>query len=190
MSYWTYSDLFEEPGPPEAPFHGGFGLMTREGIRKPSWFAYKYLNALRGNELPSADDKVLAAVDGDKTAVVAWDWQHPDQKDASNGTFFGKPVPNGPAPAVKLALRHLKPGAYRLELRRTGYKANDAHTAYLEMGSPKQLDAAQLARLQSLTQDLPEVKRTVNVGKNGLLNFTVPMRSNDITLLTLAPVKR
>jgi xylan 1,4-beta-xylosidase len=190
MSYWTYSDLFEEPGPPDAPFHGGFGLMTRDGVRKPSWFAYKYLNALRGNEVPSADDKVLAAVDGDKTAVVAWDWQHPDQKNASNGTFFGRPVPAGPAPAVKLALRNLKPGAYRLELRRSGYKANDAHTAYLEMGSPRQLDAAQLAKLHALTRDLPEVKRTVNVGKNGLLNFTVPMRSNDITLLTLKPVKR
>jgi len=58
------------------------------------------------------------------------------------------------------------------------------------MGSPKELDAAQLAKLRSLTQDLPEVKRTVNVGKNGLLNFTVPMRSNDVTLLTLEPVKR
>ena len=58
------------------------------------------------------------------------------------------------------------------------------------MGSPINLDAAQLAKLNSLTRDLPEVKRTVNIGKDGLLNFTVPMRSNDITLLTLDPVKR
>src|ERR1039458_2876024 len=27
MSYWTYTDLFEEPGPPPTPFHGGFGLL-------------------------------------------------------------------------------------------------------------------------------------------------------------------
>jgi xylan 1,4-beta-xylosidase len=164
--------------------------MTRDGLRKPTWFAYKYLNALRGTEIPSGDDKVLATADGDKTVVVAWDWQHPDQKTISNGVFFAKPVLNGPAPAIKLALRNLKPGAYRLELRRVGYKANDAYTAYLEMGSPINLDAAQLAKLQSLTRDLPEVKRTVNIGKDGLLNFTVPMRSNDITLLTLDPVKR
>ncbi|MFG6488470.1 beta-xylosidase [Roseateles sp. BYS78W] len=190
MSYWTYSDLFEEPGPPDAPFHGGFGLMTREGVRKSSWFAYKYLNALRGNEIPSTDDKVLAATQGDKTAVLAWDWQHPDQKEMGNGVFFGKPVPNGPASTVKLALRNLKPGAYRLELRRTGYKANDAYTAYLEMGAPKQLDAGQLAKLQSLTQDRPETTRTVTVAKDGLFNFTVPMRSNDITLLTLEPAKQ
>jgi xylan 1,4-beta-xylosidase len=190
MSYWVYSDLFEEPGKPDRAFHGGFGLMTRDGIRKPSWFAYKYLNALRGNELPSADDKVLAAVDGDKVAVLAWDWQHPDQQKNSNGSFFGKPVPNGPAPAVQLALRNLKPGAYQLALHRTGHKTNDAYTAYLEMGAPKDLSAEQLAQLQSLTQDLPEARRTVEVGKDGLFKFTVPMRSNDITLLTLQPVKR
>jgi xylan 1,4-beta-xylosidase len=190
MSYWTYSDLFEEPGAPDAPFHGGFGLMTREGVRKPSWFAYKYLNALRGNEIPSTDDQVLAAALGDKTAVLAWDWQHPDQKEMGNGVFFGKPVPNGPAKPVKLTLRNLKPGAYQLALHRTGHKANDAYTAYLEMGAPKQLDPAQLARLQSLTRDLPEVKRSVQVGQDGLFSFTVPLRSNDITLLTLAPLTR
>jgi xylan 1,4-beta-xylosidase len=190
MSYWTYSDLFEEPGPPDTPFHGGFGLMTRDGVRKPSWFAYKYLHALRGKAIPSTDDKVLAAVDGDKTAIVAWDWQPPDQKESGNSVFFRKPLPNGPAPAIKLALNHLKPGTYRLELRRTGYKANDAYTAYLEMGSPKELDADQLGRLQSLTEDRPEVTRTVSVGGNGVLNFIMPMHSNDITLLTLEPVKR
>ena len=190
MSYWTYSDLFEEPGPPDRPFHGGFGLMTRDGLRKPAWFAYKYLHALRGNDVPSADDKVMAAVDGDHVAVLAWDWQPPDQKESGNSVFFGKPLPNGPAPAVRLVLRHLKPGAYRLALRRTGYKANDAYTAYLEMGKPQQLDDAQLASLQTLTRDLPEVSRSVAVGKDGLLTFTVPMRSNDIALLTLEPVKR
>jgi len=189
MSYWTYSDLFEEPGPPPRAFHGGFGLMTRDGLRKSTWFAYKYLNALRGNEIPSADDKVLAAVTGDKVAILAWDWQHPDQGKNSNGTFFGKPVPNGPAPEVKLTLSNIKPGAYQLALHRSGYKTNDAYTAYLEMGAPKDLSAEQLAKLQSLTRDLPEVKRTVNVGTNGLFKFTVPMRSNDITLLTLEPVK-
>ena len=36
-SYWTYTDLFEEPGPPPTPFHGGFGLLNREGIRKPAF---------------------------------------------------------------------------------------------------------------------------------------------------------
>ncbi len=189
MSYWTYSDLFEEPGPPDRAFHGGFGLMTRDGLRKPAWFAYKYLNALRGNEVPSTDSQVLAAVDGGKTAVLVWDWQHPDQKTTSNGVFFAKPVPNGPAPAVTLNLRNLATGSYRVQVRRTGHKTNDAYTAYLEMGAPKDLNAEQLAKLQALTSDKPEVNRVVKVGQRGTLQWKLPMRSNDITLVTLEPVK-
>jgi len=189
MSYWTYSDLFEEPGPPDRPFHGGFGLMTREGVRKPAWFAYKYLNALRGKELASADEAVLAAADGTKTAVLVWDWQQPEQP-TSNGVFFGKPVPSAEARAVQLDLRHLAPGRYRVQVRRTGYKANDAHTAYLEMGSPQALSAVQLNELQKITADRPEVDRTVRVGVDGRLQWKLPMRSNDVVLVTLAPAAK
>ncbi|WP_202925490.1 hypothetical protein [Edaphobacter sp. 12200R-103] len=55
MSYWTYTDLFEEPGPPTAPFQGGFGLLNPEGIRKPAFFAYKYLHELQGEAVPCDD---------------------------------------------------------------------------------------------------------------------------------------
>jgi xylan 1,4-beta-xylosidase len=189
MSYWTYSDLFEEPGKPDRAFHGGFGLMTRDGIRKPAWFAYKYLNALRGNEVPSADKAVLAARDGHKAAVVVWDWQHPVQP-TSNGVFFAQPVPNGPAPAVTLNLRNVAAGSYRVLVHRTGHKTNDAYTAYLEMGSPTDLSAEQLAQLQALTQDKPEVERVVKVGKDGKLQWKLAMRSNDIALVTLEPVAK
>jgi xylan 1,4-beta-xylosidase len=189
MSYWTYSDLFEEPGPPDAPFHGGFGLMTREGVRKPSWFAYKYLNALRGNEIPSGDETVLAAADGKKAAVLVWDWQHREQP-TSNGVFFGKPVPAIDARSVQLDLRHVAPGNYRLQVRRTGYKTNDAHTAYLEMGSPRELNAKQLKKLQDLTTDKPEVDRVVQVGSGGNLQWKLPMHSNDVVLVTLEPTEK
>jgi xylan 1,4-beta-xylosidase len=186
MSYWTYSDLFEEPGPPDRAFHGGFGLMTRDGVRKPAWFAYKYLNALRGKEIPSADAAVLAAIDGRKTQVLVWDWQHREQP-TSNSVFFGKPVPAIGAPSVQLDLRHLAPGRYRVQVRRTGYQANDAHTAYLQMGSPKDLSPEQLRQLQALTADQPELDRTVRVGADGRLQWKLPMRSNDVVLVTLEP---
>jgi xylan 1,4-beta-xylosidase len=189
MSYWTYSDLFEEPGPPDRPFHGGFGLMTREGVRKATWFAYKYLNALRGNEIASGDEAVLASADGKKTAVLVWDWQHREQP-TSNGVFFGKPVPAIASRPVQLDLRHLAPGSCRVQVRRTGYLANDAHTAYLEMGSPKELNAAQLRKLQDLTADKPEVDRVVQVGANRTLQWKLPMRSNDVVLVTLEPVTK
>ena len=58
------------------------------------------------------------------------------------------------------------------------------------MGSPKALSAEQLAKLQELTQDRPEADRVVKVGKDGKLQWKLPMRSNDIVLVTLEPAKK
>ena len=69
-------------------------------------------------------------------------------------------------------------------VRRTGFKANDAHTAYLEMGSPTSLDAKQLEQLHALTADAPEIDRSVRVGDDGQLSLELPMRSNDVILVT------
>jgi len=186
MSYWTYSDLFEESGPPPTPFHGGFGLMNREGIRKPAWFAYKYLKALNGNEISTADPQSWASIDGQKTSAIIWDWEQPRQE-PSNRPFFTKVLPAGSAPPVRLAFSGLKPAAYQLRLRRTGYRRNDPQTAWLEMGSPADLSAAQLRRLQDLTRDVPEADKTVMVGRDGVLELNLPMRSNDVLLIELTP---
>lgn len=188
MSYWTYSDLFEEPGPPPTPFHGGFGLLTREGIRKPAFFAYKYLKVLRGKEIPCADGETLAATEGKTTAVLVWDWQQPEQK-VSNRPFFTKLVPATVAPAAQLRFTHVVPGAYRLQVRRTGYRANDAYSAYLEMGAPKSLSTAQIEQLHAHTRDTAETDHLARIDSSGALNVELPMRSNDIVLVTLEPVR-
>lgn len=189
MSYWTYSDLFEEAGPPPTPFHGGFGLINREGIRKSAYFTYKYLNMLRGNEVPSADDQVLAATAGGRTGVLLWQWQQPEQK-LSNRPFFTKVLPAQPARPAEIRFSGLRRGNYRVTVRRTGFQANDAHTRYLEMGSPKSLSAAQLEELQRLTRDLPEKSVTARVGADGRYTLRVPMRTNDVVLALLEPVGR
>lgn len=185
MSYWTYSDLFEEPGPPTAPFQGGFGLVNSEGIRKPAFFAYKYLHALQGYRLATNDpDAVLSTKDGNFTGVI-WDFEQPEQK-VSNRSFYTKIIPAHPVAPVELQLNHLAHNAaYRLEVYRTGYQANDAYTAYLEMGSPRELTAAQIMRLNDFTQDLPETDKVVRSGSKGTLGFSLSMRSNDIVLVTV-----
>jgi xylan 1,4-beta-xylosidase len=189
MSYWTYTDLFEEPGPPPTPFHGGFGLINREGIRKPAWFAYKYLSELSGREIPTSDPQSWASTDGSKTTAIIWDWVRPDQP-TSDRPFFTKILPVEPAAPVRVSFARLRPGTYRLEVRRTGFRANDPQTAYLEMGSPKALTAGQLRRLQALTRDRPRQDRIVRVPRNGSFGIALPMRSNDVLLIDLRAVGR
>lgn len=190
MSYWTYSDLFEESGPPPSPFHGGFGLVNREGIRKPAFFAYKYLHALQGDSISTSDPQSMLSTDRGKLTALIWNFEQPVQT-VSNRPFYTKVVAAHPAAPVNLEVKQLAPGTkYRLEIFRTGYHANDAYSAYLEMGAPESLTAEQLSRLAELTRDLPETDRVVRSGADGKVEITVPMRSNDVVLVKLGEESR
>lgn len=186
MSYWAYTDLFEEPGPPPTPFHGGFGLMNKDGIRKPAWFTYKYLHALRGDALDVSDAQTFAAREGKRVAAVIWDWQQPEQT-LSNKPFYTRLVPATKSRTVDLRLTNLQPGTYRLQMHRTGYRHNDPLSAYIDMGMPERLNADQQALLEAETADRPESDRVVSVARDGTLSVPIAMRSNDIALVTLEP---
>lgn len=189
MSYWTYSDLFEESGPPPTPFHGGFGLLNREGIRKPAFFAYKYLHALQGRSIPVTDTQVMAATDGTRTTALLWDWEQPKQA-VSNRPFYTRLVPATAAPTAQLTFDHLAPGRYRLRTYRTGYRHNDAYSAYIDMKMPKRLEPRQLRQLQDLTRDTPEIDRGIQVGADMRAHISLPMRSNDVLLVSVERIEQ
>jgi xylan 1,4-beta-xylosidase len=187
MSYWTYTDLFEEAGPPPAAFHGGFGLVSRDGIRKAAFFAYKYLNRLGTETVAGGDAQSIVTRDGDNFAGLVWNYTTPDMPE-SNRPYFRKVRPAATIDPVALTVRALKPGTYKLTIRRTGYETNDAYTQYLRWGLPKDLSSSQVETLQALTADKPVLEQTVKVGADGLFRQTIPFRINDVALVRLERV--
>ena len=188
MSYWTYTDLFEEPGPPPTPFHGGFGLTNREGIRKPAYFAYKYLHALRGRTVPVADAHTVVSIAGKRVAILLWDWHQPVQA-LSNKPFYTRLQPSTDQAPVAMTLRHLAPGRYTLRINRTGYRHNDPLSAYIDMGLPDRFSSTQVQQMQALTADTPEETRVVTIAAEGRFSRTITLRTNDVVSVTLGPLK-
>ena len=184
MSYWTYTDLFEEAGPPPASFHGGFGLVNREGIRKAAFFSYKYLNELGREVLRNGDAHSWLTRDGDDFAGLVWNYTIPDQTE-SDRPFFRKLHPSTRLAPVRLKLSSLKPGTYRLSVHRTGFEANDAYSQVIKWGLPQDLTPAQIAQLQQLASDKAEIETTVRVGRRGTFWRTIAMRTNDVVFVRL-----
>lgn len=73
LGFWTFTDVFEENGPGESQFHGGFGLMNVLGIRKPSYFAYAFL-ADMGNALVYKDENCFVTKKGAKLHILLWNY--------------------------------------------------------------------------------------------------------------------
>jgi xylan 1,4-beta-xylosidase len=94
-------------------------------------------------------------------------------------------VPSAASAPARLHFAHLRPGKYRLRLFRTGYRHNDAYSAYIDMGMPKQLTAVQVDQLQALTRDRAEIDRWITISPKGSFDVNLPMRTNDILLVRL-----
>jgi xylan 1,4-beta-xylosidase len=83
-------------------------------------------------------------------------------------------------------LPHLVPNtAFKLQVHLAGFYSNDAYSAYMEMGSPNELTAVQIAQLNELTRDLPETDTVMHSGPAGTIELSIPMNSNDVVLVTL-----
>ena len=81
VSYWTFTDVFEEGGAGIGPFHGGFGLVNEQGIHKPTFHAMAMLARLGDRLLQSWPDGVVTR-DSRTDAVAALFLNYPDEMGA------------------------------------------------------------------------------------------------------------
>ena len=189
MSYWTFTDIFEESGPRWEAFHGGFGLINYEDINKPSFYAYQFLNRLGPAELKDNDPSSWICKDnsGGVQALV-WDFTNLfPQTNMINQVFYKRDLPAKPKGKVTLVVSHLPKGKYMVELYKVGYRINDAYDTYRDMGSPAQLTRAQVAEIKSKNSGAPLETVTVKIGGDGKFQRCFDLRENDVVLVTLKP---
>jgi len=80
MSYWTFSDVFEEQGVVKTPFYGGFGLLAERSIPKPVFNDFALLHRLGETRLDAASDSLLVTRRKDGTlAIAAWNLFLPEE---------------------------------------------------------------------------------------------------------------
>ncbi len=190
MSYWTFTDIFEESGPRTTPFHGGFGLMNYQDLRKPAYFAYKFLHQLGDRELACSDPAafVCRRADGSLQALF-WDFTitHPGPS-VINQEFYRADQPARALPPVELRLSGLRPGNYRLLATRVGYRSNDVQSAWRDLGAPAQLTREQVRWLQQASAGRPSVDEPVSVGADGSFSRKLELRENDVWFVELRPL--
>ncbi|MGN0242815.1 MAG: xylann 1,4-beta-xylosidase [Lachnospiraceae bacterium] len=59
LSYWVFTDVFEEVGAGPKVFHGGFGLINLQGVKKPTFHAYRMLHDLGDVELERGEGYIF-----------------------------------------------------------------------------------------------------------------------------------
>jgi xylan 1,4-beta-xylosidase len=156
MSFWTFSDVFEEGGPIAEPFEGQFGLRAKGGINKPSFYDFALLHQLGDQRIANASPDVLVTKRKDGTlAVAVWNIVDPGTK--------------GTAKDIQLTFRDVPENA-KVSISRVDDEHGNTLAAYKAMGSPVDPSDKQVGQLNQETAPGAPEQRTLS---NGKINLTL-----------------
>jgi xylan 1,4-beta-xylosidase len=110
MSFWTFSDVFEEGGPIPQPFEGNFGLRALGGINKPSFYDFALLHQLGDKRIASTSRNIIVTTKGDGSGsslvLAAWNIVDPSSvpqlPDGPGGATPEKAGTDGPTRTIEL----------------------------------------------------------------------------------------
>ena len=160
LSYWTFSDVFDEQGVIKKPFYGGFGLVAEGGVPKPSFNAFRLLHMLGAQRIPVASDSVLATRRADGSLVLAvWNYSAPEQP--------------GTPKEISLQFDGLK-GKKHATIYRLDADHGNALSAYAAMGSPASPTQNEYEELKAAANlSAPEVRSLAG----GKITLTLPAKA-------------
>jgi len=187
MSYWVFTDIFEEAGPRFTPFHGGFGLINYQSINKPAFYAYSFMNRLGEKELVNTDITSWACRDSKGgVQVLFWDFTNTHPGDSvNNQVYYIRDLPSKQKGKVKIEIAGMPAGKYRIEVFQTGYRVNDPYTSYIDMNRPKQLTREQTEKIKQINNGAPVLTEEIKISSSGLFIKEFAIRENDVFLLNL-----
>ena len=177
LSYWTFSDVFEEQGVVRTPFYGGFGLIGEDNIQKPAFHAFAMLHQLGDQRIALHSDSALATRRSDGSLAIAlWNYAPPDGTGAG---YTKPPTQRGPERTFTLQLVGVAANATATILRVDEAHGNVIPT-YDAMGRPAFPSREEIMKLREAGKAAPPEHAPVN---HGILTIQVPPQGLAVLLI-------
>jgi xylan 1,4-beta-xylosidase len=199
LAFWALSDIFEENRLGDGPFHGGFGLVNAQSLKKPAYHGYWALARLGSRELASGDDFAATLRDDGTVAVALWNYCHYRSGPSGAGEPPARPAGAPGTAAAGDAYEMFGPGHDRhfsvtvkgfsgpVELRATRFdrEHGSVYDAWVAMGAPAHLLPSQLEDLKEVMEPEHRV-RQLATNEDGSVTCPVTVAPHGVTLLELS----
>ncbi len=176
MSYWTFSDVFEEQGVVKRPFYGGFGLIAAGNIPKAAYNDFKLLHELGDQRISINSDSALATRRPDGSlAIAVWN--------------YAAPGGGGTPKQVTLAFKGIM-GAAQARIQLVDPEHGSALGAWEAMGKPDFPSRAQQETLRKAAELGPPELRPLPLTNPAKLTLTLPPQSMALIEISIHSLSR
>lgn len=171
-SYWTFSDVFEEFDVPRSVFHGGFGMVAFNSIKKPVFYTFEFF-ANAGKELLYRDENLIVTKDDGRYVIIGWNWHDESENNSEPQSYV-------------LSLPSMGQQAILIKKQVGGDNANPLQT-WSNLGKPRSLNKEQTKILLSSAEPLQTDAKLLE--ENGCYKVELTIPCNHLCMLEITPVK-
>ncbi len=185
LSYWIFTDIEEEGGAGVSCFHGGWGLVNFQGIAKPAFHAYRFLNML-GDESIFSEDGFMLTKHKANDLITGIFYNYPPEVIEAAPISVGsrdkaeKTLATGNPQIINLHLTGLKPNS-KFEVEIVDKDNAFALKSWQKMGSPEPPSREQAKELKTLGLNTLKIK--LEADDNGNLTWNYNLGAWAIALL-------
>ncbi|MBC5635207.1 helix-turn-helix domain-containing protein [Ornithinibacillus sp. BX22] len=186
MGYWTFTDIFEEFSQEMSLFHGGFGLMTYNGIKKAGYHGFFFLSKL-GDELILKREDMIVTKRGENYQILIFHYLHPNRlyrtfdysqlSEHNRYTVFEEERDR----QYTILLKGIQ-GKYTVKKQYVNREKGSAYDAWVAMGAPSTLDREALSYLKGRAEPGIYVE---DVEVRGDYTLTTSLQPHEIQLIEL-----
>jgi xylan 1,4-beta-xylosidase len=184
LSYWVFTDVFEENRLTDSIFHGGFGLINYQEVVKPAFHGYRMMNAL-GDELLAQTVGAVVTRDSKTGRMTALAYNYPPEMKVSlpvTETLAAADAidASGSSRAMEMHLSGLMPGS-AFEIETLDREHGDAVVAWEKMGKPEPPTPVQTKELRNAARATQ--REIVRADGDGRLDLKRPIEAWSLVLV-------
>ena len=190
LGYWVGSDIFAEFYDNPSVLFGGCGLLTKEGIKKPAYYAYFFINQMHKYMVQKDGNYIITTDSYDNYFIACHNYQHLNYKyylkaeDQQDINRLYELYDNNQILELNFCLDHVKNGKYKIKI----YSINDTYGSVQEewknLSFSKQLSKSEVDYLKRVcTPRIQIIECAVEIGT---LEFGVKMSPQEIQYIHIS----
>ena len=190
LGYWVGSDIFSEHTDTSRLLFGGCGLLNVKGIKKPSFYAYGFLNHMGKYLLFRGKNSLVSTNGNNNYSIVCHNYRHLNYKyylKAENRLEEEKLYQlfeDNQALQLNYQLNNVKNGKYKVKTYSVSDEQGSIQKEWQRLGKIESLSNAEIEYLKQICK--PHIQIRVCEVTGNTLNFETRMQAQEIQYIHIS----
>ena len=188
LGYWLGTDLFGEFHDTRHILNGGAGLLTKDGIRKPSFYGIDFMNHL-GNKLIEKGENYIVTSNNSDYKIVCHNYKHPNyyyylkEEDVISPLEQYKIFDDNDTIKLNFQINNVNNGKYTIKKYSLSRSNGSILDEWIKMNFTDDINKSEINYLKDICKPRLSIKNSVVT--DGRLNIEVVLSPHEINRIEI-----